>query len=248
MVQLVQNIVSEYMRQNTDKTVSVRGGGSGTGIAALLNGSTQIANASRKMKEKEWDKASSLGMKVKEHIVGLDGIAVLVHPTNRVDRLSIKKLGKIFTGTIKNWKEVGGNDAPIAAISRENNSGTHVYFKEEVLRQGNKKSTLEFGDKITYAVSSQSSINQIKTNKNGIAYVGMSWIVDGVKALNVSKDDREFYPPSIKNIKKNRYPIARTLQMYTNEKFKARTDDFIKFVFSKDGQAVTRKLGFIPIK
>jgi len=159
MVQLSQKIAQAYMKAHPEESVSVQGGGSGTGIAALLNESIHIADASREMKKKEWNIASEKGINVKEYVVAYDAMSVVVNPKNPVSQLTIDQMSDIYSGKVKNWKEVGGKDATIVVISRENNSGTHVYFKEEVLRKGDSESTLEFGKDVTYEVYSQQIID-----------------------------------------------------------------------------------------
>jgi len=249
MVQLAQKLAQAYMKDNPGVSVSVQGGGSGTGIAALLNESIQIGNASRTMKEKEWDLAKSKNIVITEHVIALDALSVVTNPDNPVGKLSIGQLSDIFSGKIKNWKEVGGNDAPILAISRENNSGTHVYFKEEVLRKGDSKSTLEFGKDVTFAVSSQQIVDQIKTNKNAIGYVGMGWMSNDIKAVMIeSEKDKKFYAPTLENAMAKTYPLARTLQMYVNEKYNEKAMKFINYVMSEKGEAIVKELGFIPNK
>jgi len=249
MVQLSQKLVEKYTQLHPELKISVQGGGSGTGIGALLNESIQVANASRKMKEKEWDSAKSKNIDVKEHIIALDALSVVVNPENPVKKLTIGQLSKIFTGEITNWKEVGGNDAEIVAISRENNSGTHVYFKEEVVREGKKDSTAEYGTSIIYAVSSQQIIDQVKMNPNAISYVGMGWVDESVYAISVkSEKDGKFYTPTKENAESGKYPLARPLQIYTNEKFKEKSDPFIEFIKTDDGAAIIVELGFIPLR
>jgi len=249
MVQMMQVMSKEYMKANPEKKVSVQGGGSGTGIAALINGSTDIANASRTMKDKEWKLLKDKGMKVTEHVVALDMLAVIVNPGSGVSKLTIEQLSDIFTGKITNWKEVGGKDAPILAISRENNSGTHVYFKEKVVRKGDKTSEAEYGKEITFAVSSQQIIDQIKSNENAIAYVGMGWLTNEVKTVSIKNDaNGSYFLPSKKNSGKGQYPLGRTLQIYVNEAAVDKNEPFLKFIESEAGQSVVQQLGFIPGK
>ncbi|MES0490371.1 MAG: phosphate ABC transporter substrate-binding protein [Leptospirales bacterium] len=248
MVQLVQNLAKKFMEVNPTKMVSVSGGGSGTGIATLLNGQTDIATASRTMKDKEWKLAEGKGIKITEHIVAIDMLAVVVHPDNPVKQLTLKQLRDIFTGKITNWKEVGGNDSPILALSRENNSGTHVYFKEEVVRLGKKDSDAEYGTSITFANSSQQIIDQVKGNISAISYVGMGWLTDEVTSLKMENPDNgKYFLPSIANSGKDKYPLGRTLQMYTNDAFLEKATPFIEFIKSEAGQAVVRELGFISL-
>lgn len=248
MVQLSQQLAKAYMAKYPEKIVSIQGGGSGTGIAALLNQSADIANASRKMKEKEWNLASKKEIKVTEHIVGLDALAVIVHGDNKLTKLTIDQLSDIYAGKITNWKELGGVDAEILVISRDSNSGTHVFFKEEVLRKGDKKSELEFGQGTVYAVSNQAMIDQVKTNPSAIAYVGMGWLIDEVKLVAVSKNGKIFVLPSFVDAQNGSYPLARTLQIYVNEASAEKASSFVEFIMSPEGQAVVKEVGFVPVK
>ncbi len=258
MVQLGQTLAKTYMEADAKNKVSVQGGGSGTGIAALLNGSTDIASASREMKPKEWDQAKAKGLNVKEYVVALDALAVVVNPTNKVAKLTIAQLSDIYSGKISNWKEVGGEDKEILVISRENNSGTHVYFKEHVLRQGKEAkkddanpdplSKLEFGSKVTYGVSSQAIADQVKSNPAAIGYFGMGWITKDVKAVEISKDGKTFFAPTAENTSSKKYPIARGLQMYLNTASGEKGQRFIDFVMSAAGQKVVKDQDFVPVK
>lgn len=249
MVQLAQSLSRSFSEKFPDKKVSIQGGGSGTGIAAILNGTVDIANASRKMKEKEWNIAEKKGVAIREEVVALDMLAVVVHPDNPVQQLNIEQLSKIFTGAVTNWKDVGGADAPIVAISRENNSGTHVYFKDEVVRRGDKNSTAEYGDVITYAVSSQQIIDQTSSNKNAISYVGMGWLTDSVKSIAIQNSKSgKFITPMEAAEGNPDYPLARTLQMYVNESASQKSVEFMNFVKGEEGAKVIIELGFMPVK
>jgi phosphate transport system substrate-binding protein len=249
MVQLAQLLAQEYMSQNPGHSVTVNGGGSGTGIASLLNGNAHIANASRTMKEKEWDTAKTKNLNVTEHIVGYDALAIIVHPENKISHLTIEQLSDIYSGKITNWKDVGGNDAPILAISRDSNSGTHVYFKETALRKGDEKAPIEFGEKITYATTTNSIMQQVTGNPAAIGYVGMGWLDKNVKTISiVNSKDKKAYAPTLENALKKKYPLARSLQMYTNNQYAVLADPFIKFVKSPAGQKVVQDAGFVPGK
>lgn len=258
MVQLGQILSKVYSEANPDEKVSIQGGGSGTGIAALLNGSTDIASASREMKPKEWDQAKAKNLDIKEYVMALDALAVVVHPSNKVSKLTIKQLSDIYAGKVTNWKEVGGDDREILVISRENNSGTHVYFKEHVLRQGKEAkkddanpdslAKLEFGSKVTYGVSSQAIADQVKTNPAAIGYFGMGWITKDTKAVEVSKDGKAFFAPTAENTSNKKYPIARGLQMYLSTASGEKGQKFIDFVMSPAGQKVVKSQDFVPVK
>lgn len=255
MVQLGQTLAKEYMAANPDKKVSVQGGGSGTGIAALINGATDIASSSREMKPKEWAQAKARGLEIKEYIVALDALAVVVNPSNKVTKLTLTQLSEIYAGKITNWKEVGGADREILVISRENNSGTHVYFKEHVLRMGkdakkeptNPLATLEFGPKVTYGVSSEAIASQVKTNPAAIGYFGMGWMNKDVKAIEISKDGKTYYPLTAENTSNKKYPIARGLQMYLSAAAGEKGQQFMAYVMSPAGQKVVKDQDFVTI-
>lgn len=248
MVQLSQNMAKEFMAAHPEKKVSVRGGGSGTGVAAMLNESAHIANASRKMKLHEWKRARRRKLEVREFIVGLDGIAIILNKRNPVNQLTLDQLSLIYQGKLTDWSDINPSfNEKIIAISRENNSGTHLYFKEQVLRRGNKKSKTEFAPEVTYAISSQQIIQQIKGNPRAIGYVSMGWVDEQLKAARINDKDGKFYGPDLKNIKSRKYPLARTLQFYGNMKFKKLIDPFADFHYSDRGQAIIKRLGFIPL-
>jgi len=257
MVQLGQNLVKTYMAAYPGKSASVQGGGSGTGIAALLNGATDIASASREMKPKEWEQAKAKGLDIKEYAIALDALAIVVHSTNKVSRLTLAQLSDIYAGKITNWHDVGGDDQKILVISRDNNSGTHVYFKEHVLRQGKEAkkgeanpdpvAILEFAKSVTYGVSSQAIADQVRSNKAAIGYFGMGWITKDVKAVAVSGDGKAFALPTAENTTQKKYPIARSLLMYVNRAANAKAQNFIDFVMSPAGQSVVQEQDFVPI-
>jgi len=249
MVQMAQTLAKKYMEKYPDRLVSVQGGGSGTGIAALLNDSAHVANASRKMKDKEFEMAQSKNIVVKEHIVALDALSIVVNPANSVGKLNINQLSDIFAGKVTNWKELGGKDAKIVAISRDNNSGTHVYFKEEVLRKGDSKSELEFGKTIVYAVSNQQIIDQVSANENAISYVGLGWLSAKVKTVDIeSEKNKKYIKPSMETAMNGTYPLSRTLQMYSNEAYNSLSGSFMEYVLSDEGQNVVEEMGFVKVK
>lgn len=243
MVNLGQAWAEKYMEKNTNVSVAVTGGGSGTGIAALISGTCDIAEASRELEQKEIDQAKEKGFEPKKISVALDGLAVVVNPKNPVSNLTIAELKDIFTAKITNWKEVGGNDAKITILSRESNSGTHVYFKEHVLNKA------EFAPTALMLPSSQAIADEVSNNKNAIGYYGMGYISPQQKAIHVAKDKQsEYIPPSIDNVKKGIYPISRPLFMCTKGEPKGTVKSFIDFVLSDEGQKIVSELDFVPIK
>jgi len=249
MVNLGQAWSEAYMQQHKDALVAVTGGGSGTGIAALISGTCDIAESSRSMKEEEIAQAKTKGIVPQEFKVGLDGLAVVVNPANSVEKLTIDQLADIFTGKIKNWKEVGGKDAPIVLLSREVNSGTHVYFKEHVLRKGNPKSTVEFDSSALLMSSSQAIADEVSQNSNAIGYYGMGYISKSQKAIAVAKDAQsQYYTPTLENVVSNKYYISRPLFFYTNGQPQGLVKDFVDFVFSPAGQQIVKDTDFVPVK
>lgn len=249
MVNLGQAWAEQFSKENPDTPVAVTGGGSGTGIAALIAGSTDIAQTSRQMEKKEIELAEKKGIEPKELHVADDGIAVVVHPDNPVKKLTFAQLSDIFTGKIKNWKEVGGSGGKIVVLSRERNSGTHVFFLEHVVKLGDKKSKNEFGSSVLMMPSSQAIVEEISSNPSAIGYYGLGYLSDKQKAIAVAKDEKSpAVVPSINSVKNNTYPISRSLQIYTNGEPKGEVKSFINFIFSPEGQRIVLKMDFVPVK
>jgi len=249
MVNLGQAWAEKYMEENPKEFIAVTGGGSGTGIAALINSSCEIAETSRSMKKEEIGLAQSKGVNPVEHIVALDGIAVVVNPNNPVSKLTLEQLRGIFMGTIKNWKEIGGEDKQIVILSREVNSGTHVFFKEHVLRRGKEKGPEEFAADALLMPSSQAIADEVANNSSAIGYYGMGYISPKQKVILVSKDEKsEYIYPSVDNVVKAVYPISRPLYIYTNGQPEGLAKKFLDFTLSKEGQDIVLKLDFVPIK
>jgi phosphate transport system substrate-binding protein len=242
LVILSQRWAEDYMKQNPGKKVQVTGGGSGTGFAALVNGTTDIANASRKIKADEVDKVRQrYSVLPVQTSVAMDGVALYVNEANAVSQLTVDQLRSIYTGDVTNWKQVGGADAPIVIYSRENSSGTYVFFKENVLK----------GD--DYAAGAQTLpgtaavVNAVSKERNGIGYGGAAY-AKGVKELKVVGKDGQGYAPSAENVKSGKYPLARDLYVYTRGKPSGEAKDFIEYCLSPAGQALVVKVGYFPIK
>jgi len=242
MVNLVQAWAERYMEENPEKFISVTGGGSGVGIASLLSRTCSIAASSRKMKEKEIEIAKSKGIEPKEFIVGFDGIAVIVNPQNPVDKLTIKQLKDIFTGKINNWKDLGGENRKIVILSREVNSGTYIYFKENVL--GNE----DFSPSALLLPSSQAIADEVAQNSQAIGYYGMGYVSKDQKIISVSLDGKEYFPPTSENVMKGIYPISRPLFFYTDGQPNAEIKEFLDFIFSGEGQEIVLEQDFVPLK
>ena len=215
IVNAAQKVAEEFMKEYPHVFVAVTGGGSGVGIASLINKTCDVATASREMKPKEIEMAEKRGVFPKEFTVAHDGVAVIVNKNNPVDKLTIEDLHKIFTGKATNWKEFGGKDLHIVTLSREVSSGTHMYFKEEVVQLGKKDSHEEFSPQTLLLTSSQAIVEEVATNEAAIGYLGMGYVSDRTKALLVAKGG-QFYPPDVDNVIKKTYPLSRPLYFYTN--------------------------------
>lgn len=248
MVNLGQAWAEKYMEENPSQFIAVTGGGSGTGLSSLISGTCDMAMSSRNIKDKEIALARQRGVEPYEIKVGLDGLAVVVSPKNPVDRLTVVQLAQIFSGKITNWKEVGGNDEKIVILSREVNSGTHVYFKEHVLRKNDPNSREEFSPSALMLPSSQAIADEIANNTSAIGYYGMGYISPRQKPVFVSKDKATKYvAPTIENVVKGEYPISRPLFIYTNGQPQGLTKKFIDFMLSKEGQDIVLKTDFVPV-
>jgi phosphate transport system substrate-binding protein len=249
MVNLVQSWAEIFMEKNPDTFIAVTGGGSGTGLSALLSGGCDLAMSSREIKQPELESARAKGIQPKETKVALDGLVVVVHPKNPVSHLSIEQLAGIFTGRIKNWNEVGGSDAKIVVLSREVNSGTHVYFKEHVLSHAPAGSAQEFTPEALLMPSSQAIADEVSHNPSAIGYYGHGYISPAQKALAVSLDGQSPpVEPTMESIVSGAYPISRPLYFYTNGDPAGDLRAFVDFALSAEGQAIVTEMDFVPLK
>lgn len=249
MVNLTQAWAEAFMKINPTVSLAITGGGSGTGIAALINSSTDIAQCSRDMEKKELGMARNKGVNPFQIHVANDGITLIVNKSNPVSRLTIQQLSDIFSGKIKNWKEVGGPNKNIVALSRERNSGTHVFFLEHVVKLGDKKNSREFSPSVLMMPSSQAIVEEIIGNSSAIGYVGLGYLTDREKALVISRDGRSPYvEPTVKTVLNKQYPISRALYFYTNCEPSGEVKSFIDFVLSEEGQKIVLKMDFVPVK
>ncbi len=248
MVNLGQAWAEKYMEKSSKEFVAVTGGGSGTGISSLISGTCDIAMNSRNIKDKEITLAKQKGIDPFEIKVALDGLAVVVNPKNPASKLTIDQLAQIFTGKIINWKEVGGQDLKIVLLSREVNSGTHVYFKEHVLRKNDPNSKEEFAPGALLLPSSQAIADEVAGNSAAIGYYGMGYISSKQKPIMVAKDEKsEYETPTIENVVNGKYPISRPLFLYTNGQPQGLVKKFVDFALSKEGQDIVLKTDFVPI-
>ncbi|MBF0429929.1 MAG: phosphate ABC transporter substrate-binding protein [Fibrobacteria bacterium] len=246
MVHLVSVWAEKFMKANEGAELSVTGGGSGTGIAALINGTTDVCAASRTIKEKEIKLAKKRGTTPMEHVVARDGIAVVIHPSNPINELTIDQIGKIYTGEITNWNQVGGEDHKILVLSRESSSGTYVFFQEHVLKKH------DYTPKARLMPATSSIVQSVSTDKFAIGYVGLGYAekaADKIKAINVKNDAKSpAVKPSEKTVVDGSYSIARPLHLYTKGEPEGITKKFLDYAFSKEGQNIVVETGYVAVK
>ena len=239
---VAQQIAERFMNQHPDTRVTVTGGGTGVGISALLDNTTDIAMASRPIKFSEKMKIKSAGEDVAEIVVAYDALAVVAHPSNPVKQLTRQQLEDIFRGKITNWKQVGGDDRKIVVYSRETSSGTYEFFKESVLKNKNYMAS-SLSMPATGAI-----IQSVSQTKGAIGYVGLAYVSPRVKTLSVSYDGKHYAAPTVENATNKTYPIVRPLYYYYNVKKKAEIDPLVQYILSPDGQDIIKKSGYIPVK
>jgi phosphate transport system substrate-binding protein len=248
LVNLALAWAETYMETHPEARISVTGGGSGTGIAAMINGTVDIANASRAMKPEEVAAAQANGIEPREIVVAGDAIAVVVHPSNRVDRLTLQEVSDIYTGRITNWSQVGGDDRPIVLLSRESNSGTYVYFLENVVRLGDKDSDLLFSPDTLLMPSSEGISSEVRQNPNAIGYDGLGYVTPDQKMLAVAQQvDAPYVLPSVDSVNDGSYPISRPLYMYTAGELTGYGTAYLDWILN-EGQALVPELGFVPLE
>ena len=243
MVQLGQRWAEVYMKEHPNAVIQVTGGGSGTGIAALINGTTDICQASRPMKQEEKDSVrKQRNADAIEIPVALDALAVYVNKGNKLDSLTVEQIGRMFRGEIRNWKEVGGEDAPVVLYGRENSSGTYVYFKEHVLANS------DFATEYQALPGTAAVINAVVKDKNGVGYGGIGYATE-VKALSVAKDAAAPpVAPTMENVLNNSYPVSRQLFWYTAGPPAADVKPLVDWVLSPAGQNIIQEVGYYPLR
>lgn len=239
---LSQKEAEKYMKANKGAAITIIGGGSGVGIAALMDGTTDIAMSSRKLKMDEKLKLSNIGKPFKEVIVAYDALAVIVNPANGVSKLTKEQIEGIYTGKIKNWKEVGGADMPITAYSRESSSGTYEFFKEHLLSNKN------YAASCLMMPATGAIIESVTQTKGAIGYVGLAYMEKTVKDIAVSYDKgKTFVNATYANAKNKTYPVVRPLMYYYEKKNEAKVKPFIDYILSATGQATVKEVGYVDI-
>ena len=239
---VAQQTAERFMNREPDARVTVTGGGTGVGISALMDNTTDIAMASRPIKFSEKMKAKAAKRDIDEVIVAYDALAVVVHPSNPVKKLTRRQLEDIFRGKITNWKQVGGDDRKIVVYSRETSSGTYEFFKESVLKNKNYMSS-SLSMPATGAI-----IQSVSQTKGAIGYVGLAYVSPRIKTLSISYDGEHDATPTVENATNKTYPIVRPLYYYYDAKNKTQIAPLLEFILSPEGQDIIKKSGYIPVK
>jgi phosphate transport system substrate-binding protein len=236
---LAQKEAETFMKNNADVSI---GGGSGTGITALMDGNTDIAMSSRDLKGEEKLKLQEKQITIDVKTIAVDALAVVVNPANKVTNLTREQLEKIFTGEITNWKEVGGDDATIVVYSRENSSGTYEFFKEHVM---NKKN---YASSVLNMPATGAIVQSISQTKGAIGYIGLAYMNSDIKAIHVSYDDgKTFVAPSLNSAKDKTYPISRPLYYIYDVKKADKVKAYVDYCLSPEGQKLVEEVGYIPL-
>lgn len=244
LINLVQRLAEVYMEENPGEYIAVTGGGSGTGIAALINEKCDIANASRLMKTKEITMAQDRNVNPKRVVIAMDGLSVITHPDNPIDKLTTDQIGAIFRGDLKNWKEVGGQDKPITLYGRQSNSGTFVFFQDFILKG-------DYSAKMNRMNGNAQIVEAVRKDVSGIGYVGVGYVKDasGLRVLKVASGPGEDFasPLNEADVKSGKYPIVRPLNQYVNGSPSPTVSKFLEFELGARGQEVVKEEGFFAI-
>ncbi|MBI3235341.1 MAG: phosphate ABC transporter substrate-binding protein [Bacteroidetes bacterium] len=239
---LAQKEAESFMKKHPGTKLTVTGGGSGVGLSALIENTTDIAMSSRKMKLGEKMKISEAGKSVKESIIAYDALAIIINPANKVTQLTREQIEGIYTGKIKNWKEVGGDDMAIVVYGRESSSGTYEFFKEHVMKNKN------YSPNMLSMPATGAIVQSISQTKGAIGYVGLAYLEKTVKAISVSFDKgKNYIAPSLVTAKSKKYPITRPLYFYYLSTTEKMVKSFIDYILSAEGQAIVEKIGFVSL-
>ena len=249
MVNLALAWAQGYQAGHPAANVSVTGGGSGTGLAALVNGTANLANASRAITPQEVAAAKANGIQPVQHVVARDAIAVLVNPGNPVGQLTLPQLSAMYSGQITNWRGVGGENRPIVLLSRETNSGTHVYFLQKVVRLGQANSKTLFSPDTLLLPSSEGISVEVRQNPNALGYDGLGYVTPDMKTVAVAAGDGKPYVlPTVQSVNDQSYPVARDLYIYSAGEPSGPIKDYLDWITGPEGQQIVTQLGFVPIK
>lgn len=240
---LSQKEAESYMKKNKAASITVVGGGSGVGLTALIDGTTSIAMSSRPIKMDERMKLQEASKAVKEVKIAFDALAVIVNPSNPVKQLTREQLEAIYTGKVKNWKEVGGSDMPITVYARETSSGTYEFFKEHVMNRKN------YASSVLNMPATGAIIQSVSQTKGAIGYVGLAYVEKEVKTISVSYDKGKTYiAPSVKTAMDKTYPVVRPLFYYYLTRQEAQIKPFVDYILSAEGQAIVSEVGYIKLQ
>ncbi len=249
IVNLALAWAERYQQEHADVRISVTGGGSGTGVASLINGTVDIANASRAITAQEIKDAEKNGIEPVQQVIARDAIAVIVNPENPVKQLTIQQVSKIYRGDYNNWSQVGGENRPIVRLSRETNSGTHLYFLETVIRLGNTEDKAIFSADTLLLPSSEGIISEVRDNPNAIGYDGLGYVTPEVKVVAISPGEgKDYILPSAETVNNGTYPIARDLYMYSRKDANETVLAYLEWIMSPEAQQIVTDLGFVPMK
>ena len=240
LVNMAQAWAEAYMGDNPDVLISVKGGGSGTGIAGLINGTIDFADASRAIKDEEVEAAEANGVNPVEHKVSIDGIAVIINADNAVTGLSLEDLGKVYRGEITNWKDVGGTDETIVITGRDTSSGTYEYFKEAVVANDDEEA--EYAAEMLNLASNQAIVDEVKGNTAAIGYVGLGYLIDEIKVVEIGG-----VAASVETASDGSYAISRYLYMYSDGEPQGVYATYLEWILGSDGQAIAADQGFVPV-
>ncbi len=234
--------MEEYLKLYPHSKISITGGGSGVGIAGLRDHSTDLAMISRKVSLEEKYKLKSNGIQVTETIFAYDALAIIVHPSNPISKLTRQQVEDIYCGRITNWKELGGENLKIIVYSRESSSGTHEFFKEMLLLNKNYSST------VLNLPASGAIVQSVSQTKGAIAYIGLAYLnTPKIKAINLSMDGITFITPTVDNALNKTYPVVRPLFLCYNTANESRIKSFVDFVLSQQGQDIVKQVGYVPL-
>lgn len=245
-VNLIQSIAENFMDQDSLVSVGVTGGGSGAGIASLVNNKTDIANSSRKITEEEIKIARERGVEPFEIIFAQDVLAIIVNEDNPIQNLTLEELGKVYSGEISNWKELGGKDEKIMLYGRQSSSGTYVFFREYIVKD-------EYDQSMIGMSGTAQIVEAIRADKTGVGYVSSGYLDEqvrsGLKVVEIQRDETTtaYSPLDRENVISGNYPITRPLMQYTNGKPKGKLLEFILYQFSPEGLEIIESSGFYPI-
>lgn len=240
---LGQKEAEVYMKKDSTASISVTGGGSGVGLTALLDGTTDIAMASRDLKTEEKLKFNEKKREIEQVTIAYDALSVIINPANKVSQLTREQIEKIYTGEITNWKDVGGEDEKIVAYSRESSSGTFEFFKDVVMEKKN------YAASVLSMPATGAIVQSVSQTKGAIGYVGMAYETTGIKNVSVSYDGGKTYvAPSLQAAKDKSYPISRPLYYMYDKSNKDKVQAFVDYAVSDEGQKIVAEIGYVPLK